>query len=560
MSLLSSLRILSRHRRSGAPPADGWRLLGLGALTATLLVLAGAQAGPASAAARLAAPRQASPAADAVVEAMPSFAWKRVRSAARYEFQLSADSAFKSIVLGQGNGSYQTPNTAASITRTVADGSYFWRVRGITAKGRVGRWSSVRSLVKRWTVVAHLTTPVNGATVAYPETPLVLRWSAVPNAYKYRVVIATDPSLAHSALGNGTPSVETSGTAFALPGALAPGRYYWSVTPLDAEKLSGRQSAVSAFDWSWPTATTARVADLDDAPGVFDPQLSWDAVAGAAQYQVEINPSQDFAGGSRVCCDEIATGTSLSPLHLLPNNTYYWRVRAIDSDGNAGQWNRGPDFRKGFDDLTPSIPGLRLRDNVADSVPAAGASGVPSTGSPVVEWDPVPGASSYEVRVAQFTAGCDWTATGLVAKTFLTATTAWTPLARILTGGSPVGNAYQGSIGTDQSWALVDGKDYCVRVRARSDRDAHAAEIVSGWAYLGGIGNQAFTYNAPASSCGSPQPTSAGAYHPVDAKRRTTGGPVAEMPLFTWDSEAGACGYFVVVARDEAFTKVIDVA
>ena len=115
MSLLSSLPILSRHRRSGAPPADGWRLLGLGALTATLLALAGAHAGPASAAARLAAPRQASPAADAVVEAMPSFAWKRVRSAARYEFQLSADSAFKSIVLGQGNGSYQTPNTAASI-------------------------------------------------------------------------------------------------------------------------------------------------------------------------------------------------------------------------------------------------------------------------------------------------------------------------------------------------------------------------------------------------------------------------------------------------------------
>ena len=80
----------------------------------------------------------------------------------------------------------------------------------------------------------------------------------MPYAYKYRSSIATDPSLAHSALGDRTPSVETSGTAFALPGALAPGRYYWAVTPLDARKHPGRQSATSAFDWSWPTGTSAR--------------------------------------------------------------------------------------------------------------------------------------------------------------------------------------------------------------------------------------------------------------------------------------------------------------
>jgi hypothetical protein len=182
----------------------------------------------------------------------------------------------------------------------------------------------------------------------------------------------------------------------------------------------------------------------------------------------------------------------------------------------------------------------------------------------VVEWDPVQGASSYEVRVAPWAAAgyCDWTAPILVAHTFLTATTAWTPLAKTLTpGSSPVGNAFQGSIATDQSWALADATDYCVRVRARSDRDTHGGEIVSDWAQLGGVGHQAFTYKAATvpSSCGSPA-TPAQAYHSVDAVRRNPGGPVAEMPLFTWDRVADACGYFVVVARDEAFTKVIDVA
>ena len=34
----------------------------------------------------------------------------------------------------------------------------------------------------------------------------------------------------------------------------------------------------------------------------------------------------------------------------------------------------------------------------------------------------------------------------------------------------------------------------------------------------------------------------------------------ARMPLFTWEHITGACGYFVVVAKDEDFTNVVDVA
>ena len=554
-----------RNRRPERPasPLDESVLFIVGLIVIVLyLVLVHSQVAPAIAAGRLPAPRQVSPADNARVESMPSFAWKPASRGARYEFQLSADAAFKSIV--QTSGGPQTANSYATVEKALADGSYFWRVRTITANKRVGRWSSVRRISKRWTATPALTAPGNGATVTYPSTPLVLRWDSVPNAYKYRLVIATDPSLAHSALGSRTPSVETSGTAFALPGALAPGRYYWAVTPLDAEKHSGKQSSMSAFDWSWPTRTSARVTDLNDKPGVFDPQFSWDPVPGAAQYQVEVNPSEDFAIGSRVCCDEVITGSSLSPLRLLPNNTYYWRVRAIDMDGNAGVWNRGPDFRKGFDDVTPTIPQLRLRDNVADRLPAPGTSGLATTGAPVVEWDPVPGASSYEVRVAPWeTAGyCNWTASTIgrpTARTSLTATTAWTPLAQI-SRDTPVGNAYPASlVATDQFWRLWDRTDYCVRVRARSDRDARFSEIVSEWTQLGGPGEAAFTYEEPTLPPCGPTSTPGHAYHPVDAIRRSPGGPAAEMPLFTWDRVPGACGYFVVIARDSGFTKIVDV-
>jgi hypothetical protein len=499
------------------------------------------------------APRQVSPAAGARTQGVPAFSWRRAKRAVRYQFQLSADPAFRSIVLGQRNGDYQTPNTFASISRAVADGEYFWRVRGIDKRDRVGRWSTVRSFTKAWTDAPRLTGPVEGAVVSYPATPLVLRWEPVPNAFKYLVRVATDPSLAHSALGDHARDIVTSGTVLALPFTLAPGRYYWAVTPLDAEKHPGARSAVASFEWMWPTATRSRVNDLNADARVFDPQFSWDPVPGAARYEVEVNPSEDFATGSRVCCDEAAYGTSLSPLRLLPNNTYFWRVRAIDVDGNAGAWNLGPVFRKAFDDVVPAIPRLRVRDSVEDKAPGTGPSGLPTTDSPVIAWDPVPGASSYQITLAPFDSPgfCNWTADHNRSITYTTATTAWAPLG--FSAKRPLGPGAPPVAGS--AWRMAAGGSYCVRVRARSDRDNKSREIFSDWTQLGGLGNPAFTYLQY--DPGLCEPTSM----PATAYRGPQSGTLASRtPLFTWERVPGACGYFVVVARDAAFTKVVDLA
>jgi hypothetical protein len=530
-----------------------------GAMLASILVLAGplprADAdGPRAETAALRAPRMLTPANDAHVEAVPYFSWAPVRGAAKYEFQLSADPGFKSIVLGQGRGSFKTMNTFATVDKTLADGDYYWRVRAIDKRDRAGRWAATRTIDKRWTTRPELTAPANGASASYPSNPVVLRWNPVPNAFKYLVFVATDPALAHSALDDKSLGVETSATSFSLRTALAPGRYYWAVTPVDADKHSGTRSAVSAFDWTWPTHTTARVTDLNADARVFDPQFSWDQVPGAAEYQVEVNPSEDFAIGSKVCCDEPAYGTSLSPLRLLPNNRYYWRVRALDIDGNAGSWNAGPSFRKTFDDVVPTIPRLRVRDNLGDAPPPAGSSGLPTTPSPVIAWDPVPGASSYEIILAPWECFCNWTATTSgkpTARTSLTATTAWTPLSPTTT--RHVGNAFT-AVNKD-NWKLANDTSYCVRVRARSDRDAKSKEIVSDWTQIGGLGKPAFTYHEVTRPPCTPVAAPASAYREPAQGRVST-----RMPLFTWNWVSGACGYFVVIARDAEFTKIVDVA
>jgi hypothetical protein len=102
-------------------------------IVAILAALVACAVGPAVSWAVPARPAPTTPADGATVESVPAFTWKKARGAAKYEFQLAADANFGSIVLGRGQGSFTTLNTAATIANSIPDGTYFWRVRGLDA-------------------------------------------------------------------------------------------------------------------------------------------------------------------------------------------------------------------------------------------------------------------------------------------------------------------------------------------------------------------------------------------------------------------------------------------
>jgi hypothetical protein len=45
----------------------------------------------------------------------------------------------------------------------------------------------------------------------------------------------------------------------------------------------------------------------------------------------------------------------LTPTQALANSGYYWRLRAVDPSGHAGEWNGGQKFTEAFDSATPTI-------------------------------------------------------------------------------------------------------------------------------------------------------------------------------------------------------------
>ena len=385
-------------------------------LAAALAAIAFLMAGPARAA--VARPSPTAPAVGATVQFLPALAWTPVQGADKYEVQVSADAGMDSPVLGPGKDDFLTKNTRATLTQTVPNGTYYWRVRAIGADGSVSPWTPPRPFNKNWSLQPTIQKPTSGAALSFPLSPVVLSWTGVPGAAEYLVSVASDPALGSLVFKyqnqddpNGPPNV--AATSAAITAALAPGSYYWGVVPIDAEGNRGVATPVQPFSWVWPSATVPTVTDLSSAPEVYDPRLSWNPVPGAARYEVEVNSSVDFAPGSKVCCNGTMIATSVSPTTVLLDNTYYWRVRAIDPDGNAGVWNVGPSFTKTFDKGPPSGPvpdtsikNLHMRDNLTDDTTTADAnqdlSDGYSTRVPVVAWDPVPGASNYEVQVADW--------------------------------------------------------------------------------------------------------------------------------------------------------------
>jgi hypothetical protein len=492
---------------------------------------------------------------------LPAFAWNGVAGAARYQFQLAADPNFNSPLFN-----ISTRNTRATPEKTVPNGLYYWRVASIDSGGSVSNWSAVMSIEKLWAETPTLSTPADEATVSFPADPVVLRWNPVPGAAKYRVFLARDEALASLVTSNGDPW-EVQATNLAPNVLLASNTYYWAITPLDAQGNPGEQSAVRSFTWEWPSETTPFLNDLAPSTEHFDPQFAWDMVPGAARYEVEVNSDSNFDPASKVCCTDKPVSTTLTPLEVFANNTYYWRVRATDRGGNAGVWNEGPSFDKTFDnypDLSEdSIKNLRMRDaNDPGTDLEPGTDGY-QTDTPILTWDPVPGAASYQVDVVPFQSVngspemCNWTASSSARWTVPTSSTSWTPLGNASTT-LPFSSGF--SVSRDIR-AIAAGESYCARVRARSGRVSLSTAIWGDYTFLGnGASQPSFTYSgAPAGNVCSPDcnPGYLGADDYLGPFRTET---VGANPLFTWKPIAGMNSYWVIVAKDPSFTTIIDYA
>ena len=102
---------------------------------------------------------------------------------------------------------------------------------------------------------------------------------------------------------------------------------------LDANGTAGAWSSIVSVTYK-QTLSAPTVTGGNDAQG--RPTLKWNAVTGAAKYEVYRARSRS---GEYIKYSTV-TGTSYTNISYIENgNTYYYKVRALDANGTAGAWS-----------------------------------------------------------------------------------------------------------------------------------------------------------------------------------------------------------------------------
>ena len=200
-----------------------------------------------------------------------------------------------------------------------------------------------------------------------------LKWNAVTGAAKYEVYRALSKD------GDYIKYSTVTGTSYTNTRYIENGNtYYYKVRALDANGTAGPWSDVVAVTYK-QTLSAPTVTGGNDAQG--RPTLKWNAVTGAAKYEVYRARSMngDYIKYSTV------TGTSYTNISYIENgNTYYYKVRALKSDGTAGAWSSIVSVTYKQTLPAPTVTGGKCGDSAKWTLDAAGTLTISGSGK---TWD-----------------------------------------------------------------------------------------------------------------------------------------------------------------------------
>ena len=309
----------------------------------------------------------------------PTLKWNAVSGAAKYEVYRARSKDGDYIKYSTVTGTSYT-----NISYIENGNTYYYKVRALDANGTAGAWSSIVSVTYRAASTGTLSAPVVTGGNDSQGRP-TLKWNAVSGAARYEVYRARSRS------GEYIKYSTVTGTSYTNTSYIEDGNtYYYKVRALKSDGTAGAWSSIVSVTYraaSTGTLPAPTVTGGNDSQG--RPTLKWDKVAGAAKYEVYRARSRS---GEYIKYSTV-TGTSYTNTSYIENgNTYYYKVRALKSDGTAGAWS--------------SIVSVTYRAASTGTLSAPTVTGGnDSQGRPTLTWKAVTGAAKYEVYRARSRSG-----------------------------------------------------------------------------------------------------------------------------------------------------------
>ncbi len=205
----------------------------------------------------------------------------------------------------------------------LADGNYVLSVRSIDVQGFEGA-----SATAVFSVQAHPQAPLpvapNNTTKVYGPH-VKLQWAQQLEGERVRVQIARDPEFKQLRVD----FPEARGTEFLTE--LEAGTYFWRTASVERSGKQGPFSDATQFIQR-PAAISPLIQppDFDSGKVVYQ----WAPSESGQSFRYQLSADSQF---QNLLLDQTTRETSVS-FHTPPAGTYYFRVRATDADGYAGQF------------------------------------------------------------------------------------------------------------------------------------------------------------------------------------------------------------------------------
>lgn len=323
-----------------------------------------------------AVPGLIAPATDAAQQPLPvAFSWHKSDRAATYGLQISTANDFHTLVLDTTRN-----DTTCSFAKLNYAATYYWRVRASNAGGN-SAYTAVRSFsTLEKPAVPALASP-GDFSLDLPNAGAKLVWHKSARGATYHVQVSAKADF--STLAADDSGADTTATL----GALAYAAYFWRVEAKNAAGSSGF-SAIWHFTTQPPAPASAPVlispANLANGVGV-SPALLWHKAAAAVLYRIQVSTTSNFS--ALVDHDSTKTDTTVTVGPLQNEQTYFWRVQAVNA-GGEGDYSEV----RSFTTKAGAVGAVTLvspSDNAADLAR-----------NPTLVWKAASGASRYRVQIS----------------------------------------------------------------------------------------------------------------------------------------------------------------
>jgi hypothetical protein len=312
---------------------------------------------------------------------------------------------------------YTTQTTALVLPDPQENGLYSWRVRAEIGSGQSTHPSTGRSYLVGPLLDVTGTSPSDGAAVE----EVVLEWEPVPGAVSYDLRVSTDNDFNAGAI---IDEQVVKGTRYSRPRTYDVDDFWWQVR---ARNIFGK-----AKEWNEVTAKQL-VQRTWEGPGV-KPELiypantvypeapddfyyQWTPSRLGSRYRIDLGTDSSFSEKTFVSC--FTTQTTYTPGFVHPGKpadkcrpaigqTYYWRVKALDSMDSSTE------VEGVYSDIQTFVYAPTPEDEVRQVSPLTGDT----VDIPTLRWEPALDANKYYVEIKSG---------GKVVKSTETYSTSWTP-------------------------------------------------------------------------------------------------------------------------------------